>query len=93
MCLKNKLENLGAKIILTRDTDTTIELLERESFVKKQSPDLSISIHHNSSNPTPNNVKEELKAALGEKTTDKSLVKVINRTVDKIKMKIKKQKY
>lgn len=53
MCLKNKLENLGAKIILTRDTDTTIELLERESFVKKQSPDLSISIHHNSLPSSP----------------------------------------
>lgn len=57
MCLKDKLEFLGAKIILTREGDVDFKLLEREDFVKNQFPDLSISIHHNSLHPTPHTLE------------------------------------
>ena len=76
-CLKNKLENLGAKIILTRGEDATIELLERENFVKKQSPDLLISIHHNSSSPKPSILEKSGFLALYKDPAGKPLAETI----------------
>jgi len=43
-----KLRVLGAEVILTRSTDTTVSLTERMDFLCDIMPDLSISIHQNS---------------------------------------------
>ncbi len=55
--LKEKLEALGAAVLLTRDSDYYMPLTERADFIVKEEPDISISIHHNSIgyNLDPNN--------------------------------------
>ncbi|NTV90471.1 MAG: N-acetylmuramoyl-L-alanine amidase, partial [Clostridiales bacterium] len=46
--LKDELENLGASVLMTRTTDTTVSLNERLAASRKAKPDLFISIHANS---------------------------------------------
>jgi hypothetical protein len=49
-----KIKALGAKVILSRDGDTTVSLYERMDLLTATDPDLSISVHHNSVNETKN---------------------------------------
>ncbi len=46
--LYQKFTENGAKVLLTRNADTTLLLNERSAYMKKVKPDLCISIHHNS---------------------------------------------
>ena len=46
--LKKKLETLGAKVLMTRTTDTTVSLAGRLTASRNAKPDLFISIHANS---------------------------------------------
>ena len=50
LVLQQKLEALGAEVLMTRTDDTTVSLTERMDFLNRESPDLSISVHHNSVN-------------------------------------------
>lgn len=45
-------KELGAKVLLTREDDTSMTLAERVAFANRERPDLFISIHANSM-PTP----------------------------------------
>ncbi len=47
--LKAQLESYGATVIMTRTTDVELSSDTRCEFLRKQSPDLCISIHHDSS--------------------------------------------
>ncbi len=44
----DKLKTLGADVILTRDTDTTLSLYDRMDMLEEIEPDLCVSIHQNS---------------------------------------------
>ncbi len=48
LSLRDALESLGANVILSRSDDTTVSLYERMDLLTQTSPDLAISIHHNS---------------------------------------------
>lgn len=50
LVLREKLEELGATVIMSRTDDTTVSLTERMALLQEVSPDLSISVHHNSVN-------------------------------------------
>lgn len=43
-----KLEKLGANVILTRSDDSTVDIYDRISFLEETEPDICISIHQNS---------------------------------------------
>lgn len=45
--LRKYLELLGAKVIMTRDSDHAVSLNERFNAVETKKPDLFISLHHN----------------------------------------------
>ena len=45
--LKKKLEDLGATVVMTRSTDTKVELHDVTKITRKAEPDLFISIHMN----------------------------------------------
>lgn len=47
--LRDQLKKKGAKVIMTREKDTTLEQRERLAFLYNEQPDLLISIHFNSS--------------------------------------------
>ncbi|MBR2615893.1 MAG: N-acetylmuramoyl-L-alanine amidase, partial [Clostridia bacterium] len=57
--LAEKMESLGATVVLSRRDDVTVSLYERMDLLTATDPDLSISIHHNSVAETknPNNAK------------------------------------
>lgn len=46
--VKAELQTLGAKVLLTRDSDRDVHLAERVAWANKRAPDLFISIHANS---------------------------------------------
>jgi N-acetylmuramoyl-L-alanine amidase len=45
---KFRLEQLGAKVTMTREADTFLELAERNDMITTVQPDYFISVHHNS---------------------------------------------
>lgn len=47
--LKSELESYGATVIMTRTTDVSLPADERSELLRQYSPDLCISIHHDSS--------------------------------------------
>ena len=47
--LQKQLLKKGAKVVMTREKDTTLGMPERLGFLQKEQPDLLISIHFNSS--------------------------------------------
>lgn len=48
LSLAEKLRALGADVILTRDEDETVEVMDRVAMLDEIRPDLSISVHQNS---------------------------------------------
>ena len=44
---KAYLEKLGASVIMTRTTDKTVSLNDRANMIRKEKPDISVSIHNN----------------------------------------------
>ncbi len=52
LALKELLEARGAEVFLTRRGDETVPLSERAKIISEASPDLAVSIHHNST-PEP----------------------------------------
>lgn len=45
---KEKVEALGAEVILTRESDTTVDIYKRLELYNNTCPDLAISVHQNS---------------------------------------------
>lgn len=60
--LANRMEELGANVILSRNEDETVSLNDRMDLLTNSYPDLAISIHHNSVSETTdaNNAKGTL---------------------------------
>ena len=81
LCLKEKLEALGAEVVLTRSADTEFKLLDRANFVRQESPSLSISIHHNSMKPSPRILETGGFVALYTDSASKNLAETITRFV------------
>ncbi len=50
LLLREKLEEMGAEVVMSRSDDSTVSLTERMNLLQRESPDLSISVHHNSVN-------------------------------------------
>lgn len=46
------LRALGATVIMTRTSDTTVSLTERANMIRKEKPDIAVSIHNNSMDVT-----------------------------------------
>ncbi len=52
LILKNLLEEAGARVLMTRETDQFIALGERAEFAKTHDADIFVSIHHNATADT-----------------------------------------
>ena len=48
LALRDKLTALGAEVILTRETDVTLSLAERQSIISDANADIAVSVHQNS---------------------------------------------
>lgn len=46
--LKENLQKRGARVVMTREKDTTLSMYERIHFLREEAPDMLISIHFNS---------------------------------------------
>ena len=55
--LRNRLEKLGFKVILTRSKDTFVDLPARPAIANKAGADLFISLHFNATTDSPNAVQ------------------------------------
>lgn len=79
--LRNKLEALGANVLMTRSDDTTHSLEERMEFLNEAHPDLAISVHQNSVPSTSN--AQKARGYLGLYCTEagKLLAKTVSATV------------
>lgn len=53
--IKERLESIGAKVIMTRTADTSLTPDERVLVVRNNNPDLAISVHRNAANRTTAN--------------------------------------
>ncbi len=57
LVLRDKLESLGAKVIMIRETDETVDLYTRIDILASMIPDMMISVHQNSVADTTNAAK------------------------------------
>lgn len=48
LAARDRLESLGAEVILTREDDATVSLTSRMTFLSETMPDLAVSVHNNS---------------------------------------------
>ncbi len=55
LLLKQKLESMGATVIINRTSDENLNVDERINFLLQEAPDLCICIHQNSAPKYPNN--------------------------------------
>lgn len=55
--LRYRLDQAGFKVVLTRNADTYVDLAERTALAKKHKADLFVSLHFNSTDSSPNEVK------------------------------------
>ncbi|WGV23954.1 N-acetylmuramoyl-L-alanine amidase [Halotia branconii] len=46
--VRDNLVQLGATVVMTRDTDKDVSLAERQAIINQEEPAIAISIHHNS---------------------------------------------
>lgn len=49
---RDYLKSLGATVIMTRTTDSTVSLTERANLIRKEKPDIAVSVHNNSMDVT-----------------------------------------
>lgn len=84
------LRALGATVIMTRTSDTTVSLSERANLIRKEKPDLAVSIHNNSMDVTVDYTKHKgfltLYSQAGSKATagfiQEEMVKNLDREND-----------
>ncbi|MTJ28691.1 N-acetylmuramoyl-L-alanine amidase [Aphanizomenon sp. UHCC 0183] len=46
--LRDELVKRGAKVVMTREDDRDVSLVERQTIINKQEPAIALSVHHNS---------------------------------------------
>ncbi|MHC5732687.1 MAG: N-acetylmuramoyl-L-alanine amidase family protein, partial [Nostoc sp.] len=46
--LRDELVKRGATVVMTREDDKEVSLVERQAIISKEEPAIAISIHHNS---------------------------------------------
>ncbi len=67
------LKSLGATVIMTRTSDTTVSLTERANIIRNKKPDIAVSVHNNSMDVTADYTKHTgfltLYSQLGSKAT------------------------
>ena len=69
---RNYLQNLGATVVMTRTTDKTVSLSERANMIRKEKPDIAVSIHNNSMDVTADYTKHTGLLVLYSKDSSKS---------------------
>ena len=79
--LIEKLSDLGAEVVVSRDGDDTVDLYERIDFLNAECPDMAISVHHNSVAASSNALKARGFMALYSNNSGVSLSKVVSNTV------------
>jgi N-acetylmuramoyl-L-alanine amidase len=57
LALRDILTDMGADVVMTRETDITFELADRAFFINDANPDLLISIHYNSMGDAQDNTR------------------------------------
>jgi N-acetylmuramoyl-L-alanine amidase len=84
------LKALGATVIMTRTSDTTVSLTDRANLIRKEKPDIAVSIHNNSMDVTVDYTKHKgfltLYSQAGSRTTagfmQEEMVKDLSREND-----------
>ena len=66
------LQNLGATVIMTRTNDKTVSLSERANMIRKEKPDIAVSIHNNSMDVTADYTKHTGLLVLYSKDSSKA---------------------
>ena len=57
LAAQTKLASLGAKVIMVRDRDETVDIYTRMDMYNKANPDLLVSVHHNSLGDAQDNAR------------------------------------
>ncbi len=81
--LAEKLEELGAEIVISRPEDKTVDLYERMDILNAECPDIAISVHHNSIAGSANALKAKGFMALYSNNSGVSLSETISDVVCK----------
>lgn len=66
------LQSLGATVIMTRTSDKTVSLNERANLIRKEKPDIAVSIHNNSMDVTADYTKNTGLLVLYSKDSSKA---------------------
>lgn len=80
---REKLEALGAKVILTRDSDEYYALVDRMNFAEDTAPDMLVSVHQNSMDYSVDVTKVRGLMALYWEYAGKSLAETLSESVSK----------
>ena len=70
---KKYLQNLGATVVMTRTGDKTVSLSERANLIRKEKPDIAVSIHNNSMDVTADYTKHTGLLVLYSKDSSKAV--------------------
>ena len=79
--IAEKLEALGAKVVISRPDDNTVDLYERMDILNDTCPDLAVSVHHNSIAGSANALKTRGFMALYSNNSGVSLSETISDVV------------
>lgn len=79
--LEKELKNLGANVIMTRQDDTAYALLDRVEFLSGITPDLFVSVHHNSVDTSVNASKVRGTLALYSHEGGKLLAECVGKSM------------
>ena len=79
--LAEKLESLGAEIIISRPGDETVDLYQRMDILNEECPDMAISVHHNSIAGSANALKAKGFMALYSNNSGVSLSEIVSDVV------------
>ena len=82
------LQSLGATVIMTRTSDKTVSLNDRANIIRKEKPDIAVSIHNNSMDVTADYTKHTGLLVLYSKDSSKAAAGYIkNQLVTDLKRK------
>lgn len=89
LALRDRLSELGANVIMTREEDTTLDLYSRIDIMASMIPDFAVSIHHNSVANMANAAKTRGYLGL---YSDNAGVMLANAVADTVSDKLARQK-
>ena len=81
LALRDLLTEMGAKVVMTRITDTTFDLAERVFYLNDLRPDLAISIHYDSMNDNQDNTRTRGITPLYTRQSGRLLANTVGRTL------------